>query len=234
LIDVLAFQAEAEERLAQLEGYEQRVSDLEQQRRAAETAEREAASVIVKARRAAADRLAAEVEAHLRRLAMAHASLAVTVGDDDPGDDVAFLLSANPGSPLLPLARVASGGELARTMLALRMVLTEAPDTLVFDEVDAGIGGAAAVAVGRSLADLGARHQVLVVTHLPQVAALADTQIVVSKRVAAGTTVASAEIVAGERRVLEVARMLSGDQASTSARRHAAELLLSGRRTGSS
>ena len=79
----------------------------------------------------------------------------VTVGDEDPGDDVTFLLAANPGLPLLPLARVASGGELARTMLALRLVLSEAPDTLVFDEVDAGIGGAAATAVGRALAGLG-------------------------------------------------------------------------------
>jgi DNA repair protein RecN (Recombination protein N) len=156
---------------------------------------------------------------------MPHAEVAVTVGDHDPGDDVSFLLAANPGSPLLPLARVASGGELARSMLALRLVLTEAPDTLVFDEVDAGIGGSAAVAVGRSLAALGERHQVLVVTHLAQVAALADTHVVVSKRVESGATLASAVVVAGEDRVDEVARMLSGDQAGESARRHAADLL---------
>ena len=80
---------------------------------------------------------------------MPHAEVDVTVGDDAPGDDVTFLIAANPGLPLLPLSRVASGGELARTMLALRLVLTEAPETLVFDEVDAGIGGAAATAVGR-------------------------------------------------------------------------------------
>ena len=92
----------------------------------------------------------------------------------DPGDDVTYLLAANPGSPPLPLARVASGGELARTMLALRLVLSEAPPTLVFDEVDAGIGGDGGHAVGRALAALAADHQVLVVTHLPQVAAFAD------------------------------------------------------------
>ena len=88
-----------------------------------------------------------------------------------------FLLAANPGSPPLPLAKVASGGELARAMLALRLVLTAAPPVLVFDEVDAGIGGQAALAVGRALAALGGDHQVLVVTHLPQVAAFADAQV---------------------------------------------------------
>ncbi len=104
-------------------------------------------------------------------------------------------------------------------------MLSEAPDTLVFDEVDAGIGGAAAVAVGESLAALGARHQVLVVTHLPQVAALADAQIVVDKRIVDGMTVATATRVDGESRTAEVARMLSGQEGSASARRHAAELL---------
>ncbi|HNJ98162.1 MAG TPA: hypothetical protein PLV13_08565, partial [Ilumatobacteraceae bacterium] len=149
----------------------------------------------------------------------------ITVGGDDPGDEVAFLLAANPGSPLLPLARVASGGELARAMLAPRLVLTEAPDTLVFDEVDAGIGGAAAVAVGSKLAELGERHQVLVVTHLAQVAALADRHVVVAKRVEGDVTVATASVVDGDGRVEEVARMLSGDQAAESARRHAADLI---------
>jgi DNA repair protein RecN (Recombination protein N) len=109
------------------------------------------------------------------------------------------------------------------------LVLTEAPDTLVFDEVDAGIGGAAAVAVGRSLAALGDRHQVLVVTHLAQVAALADTHVVVRKQVVgsgtAAVTVAAAVAVHGDDRVDEVARMLSGDAAPAAARQHAAELL---------
>lgn len=174
---------------------------------------------------AGAGALADEVQHHLRELAMPHATVAVTVGEHDPGDEVSFLLAANPGSPLLPLARAASGGELARTMLALRLVLTEAPDTLVFDEVDAGIGGSAAVAVGRNLAALGARHQVLVVTHLAQVAALAHTHVVVSKRVLAGATLTTAARIDGQDRVDEVARMLSGDEAADSARRHAADLL---------
>jgi DNA repair protein RecN (Recombination protein N) len=225
LADVIAFRDETEQRLAELEGYEQRVARLERERADAEADERRAAAAVGATRRAGSAQLAAEVQQHLRALAMPHADVAVRVGDDDPGDDVAFLLAANPGTPLLPLARVASGGELARAMLALRLVLSEAPDTLVFDEVDAGIGGAAALAVGRSLARLGERHQVLVVTHLAQVAALADTHVVVSKRVVDGSTIASATVVEGEGRVDEVARMLSGDSGAAAARLHAAELL---------
>ena len=110
-------------------------------------------------------------------------------------------------------------------MLALRLVLTEAPDTLLFDEVDAGVGGEAALAVGRSLARLGQRHQVLAVTHLAQVAAFAEHQIVVDKRESGARTVVEARPVDGEDRVVELARMLSGLSASGSARRHAEELL---------
>ncbi|MEM1333302.1 MAG: DNA repair protein RecN, partial [Actinomycetota bacterium] len=165
-------------------------------------------------------------------LAMPHASVAVEVGEhaeDHPGDAVRFLLAANPGAPLLPLTRVASGGELARAMLALRLVLSaDAPgdgvETLVFDEVDAGIGGEAAHAIGAALADLGRHHQVLVVTHLAQVAAAADAQISVVKAVRDGATFASAAPVSGDRRIEEIARMLSGS-ASESACGHARELL---------
>jgi DNA repair protein RecN (Recombination protein N) len=147
--------------------------------------------------------------------------------DDNPGDHVVFLLAANPGSPLLPLTRVASGGELARTMLALRLTLTGGASpglTLVFDEVDAGIGGTAATAVAGALARLGADTQVLVVTHLAQVAALAATQFVVDKSVRRGTTTVTASAVTGDDRVAEIARMLSGSD-SESARQHAQELL---------
>ena len=136
-----------------------------------------------------------------------------------------FRLAANPGDPPQPMARVASGGELARAMLALRLVLTEAPDTLLFDEVDAGVGGEAALAVGGALARLGERHQVLVVTHLAQVAAFADHQIVVDKLEEGGRALARARPVDGEARVIELARMLSGMSESGSARRHALELL---------
>ena len=163
---------------------------LEADRATAFAAEREAAAAVGAARRAAAR------SARRRRSRSTCTTLGdgsrdrrtSSVGEDDPGDDVMFLLAANPGSPPLPLTKVASGGELARAMLAVRLVLMEAPDTLLFDEVDAGIGGAAATAVGRALAELGRDHQVLVVTHLAQVAALADAQIAVSKAVRRATS----------------------------------------------
>ena len=233
LASVMTYHAEAEERLQELESYDERAAELDEQRRAGLAAERSAAADVGRVRRAASEPLANAVEARLRRLAMSNASVAVEVGehaDDHPGDRVKFLLAANPGMPLLPLNRVASGGELARSMLALRLVLSEAEDnsagsgTLVFDEVDAGIGGETAQAVGDALADLARHHQVLVVTHLAQVAAAADTQISVSKTVRAGSTYASAKRLDAGDRVDELARMLSGS-ATRSAREHAKELL---------
>jgi DNA repair protein RecN (Recombination protein N) len=160
---------------------------------------------------------------------MPRATLGVEVGAEDPGDAVTLLLSANPGERAAPLAKAASGGELARAMLALRLVLLggggEGARTLVFDEVDAGIGGEAALAVGRSLAALGARHQVLVVTHLPQVAAFADAQVRVAKEVRGERTVATAARLGDADRVVELSRMLSGHPDSQAARGHAEELL---------
>jgi DNA repair protein RecN (Recombination protein N) len=149
----------------------------------------------------------------------------VSVGGPDPGDDVRFLLAANPGTPPQPLAKVASGGELARAMLALRLVLRAAPPVLVFDEVDAGVGGAAAIEVGRALAALGSDHQVLVVTHLPQVAAFADTQVTVTKRDRGGATVSQAATLGPEERIVELSRMLSGTPDSERVRQAAGELL---------
>lgn len=230
---VMAYHAETEDRLRELESYDQRAAELDEQRRAGLVAERAAAADVGRSRRAASEPLASAVEARLRLLAMSNASVAVEVGehaDDHPGDRVKFLLAANPGMPLLPLNRVASGGELARSMLALRLVLsgvdtnTAESGTLVFDEVDAGIGGEAAQAVGDALADLARHHQVLVVTHLAQVAAAAGTQISVSKTVRSGSTFASANRLDGDERVDELARMLSGS-ATKSARDHARELL---------
>ena len=228
---VMAFHAESAQRLRELERFDERAAELDAARSEALAVERRAAISVGTQRRAAAPRLAAAVETELRRLALPHASVGVTVGEhaeDHPGDRVQFLLAANPGSPLLPLTRVASGGELARAMLALRLVVSvgssEARRTLVFDEVDAGIGGSAAQAVGDALARLGRRHQVFVVTHLAQVAAVADAQISVSKTVRNGQTFAAATPVDGEVRVREVARMLSGSD-TDSALEHARELL---------
>ena len=243
LSDVIAYEVEARARLAELESHDQRVQVLEEERAEAMAAVTEAAREVGRARRAAGPLLAAAVEGHLRRLAMARACFAVAVDGPDPAESVQFLLSANAGEPPLPLAKVASGGELARAMLAARLVLTDAPPTLVFDEVDAGVGGEAAVAVGRALAALADDHpapsgrqgpsgplsgkQVLVVTHLPQVAAFADCQVAVTKEERDGRTVGAARVVTGHDRVVELSRMLSGQPASSAARGHAEELLAS-------
>ncbi len=233
LASVMSFHAETAERLRELEHFDQRAAELDDQRQVASAAERVAAEAVGRRRREVGPQLAAAVEEQLHRLAMPHAALAVEVGDhvdDHPGDRVQFLLAANPGSPLLPLTRVASGGELARAMLALRLVLSAATSTgdtgrtLVFDEVDAGIGGTAAQAIGDALAELGRHHQVLVVTHLAQVAAGATTQISVTKTVDGGQTYATAAPIDADERVGEIARMLSGTT-SASALDHARELL---------
>jgi DNA repair protein RecN (Recombination protein N) len=227
LHDVIEFAAGARARLAELASHEVRVAELERERDGGLAAEAVAAAEIARQRRAAAPRLAGAIEEHLRGLAMPRARVEVEVSGADPADDVAFLLAANQGEPPLPLAKVASGGELARAMLAARLVLTDAPGTLVFDEVDAGVGGAAALAVGRSLAALATAHQVIVVTHLPQVAAFADHQIGVTKAEVRGRTVASATPLDDSTRVVELSRMLSGQPESATAREHAEELLAS-------
>jgi DNA repair protein RecN (Recombination protein N) len=225
LADVLAYRDHIAGRLDELERHEEVAADLARAARAAAERVARAEAVVAKARRAAAPDLASRVQAHLPDLAMGGARLEVEVGGDGPADEVRFLLAANPGSPPRPLAKVASGGELARAMLALRLVLTAAPPTLVFDEVDAGIGGEAAITVGRALARLGRRHQVLVVTHLPQVAAFADAQVTVTKTSGDAETVARARQLERDERIVELSRMLSGTPQSATAREHAAELL---------
>jgi DNA repair protein RecN (Recombination protein N) len=222
---ILAFADEAAQRLVELDAAEVRAALLQVQLDAAEVEISGAEAAVGAARRRAAPKLAAAVEKRLRELAMPHARLEVTVGELDPADDVTILLGANPGEAVLPLAKVASGGELARAMLALRLVLTDAPPTMVFDEVDAGVGGEAAQAVGSALAEVAERHQVLVVTHLAQVAACARRQLGVHKEVTQGRTFAQTADLEGDDRVVEVARMLSGRPGSATARRHAEELL---------
>lgn len=229
LADVLAYVEECRARVAELESHGERVATLEAERSSVLREERAAAAVVAEARRGAAGKLGRAISRHLPSLAMAKAAVTVSVEGDDPADDVTFLLAANPGLPAGPLAKAASGGELARTMLAMRLVLSSGPPILVFDEVDAGIGGQAATHVAEALAELAARRQILVVTHLAQVAARADHHIVVDKefvtRGRTESTVARARAVDGPARVAEIARMLSGDADSTAARRHAKELL---------
>lgn len=232
LEEVISFGQECARRLAELESFEARAATLDQEREVAVRNLESAQAVVGSTRRNGATPLAQQVQKNLRTLAMAHAVIEVSVGQD-PGDDVVFLLAANPGSPVMPLTKVASGGELARTMLALRLVLSSGPNTLVFDEVDAGIGGEAAVAVAQALALLAKRHQVLVVTHLPQVAAAGHAHIQVSKSVRNGKTYAQAATLSEEERIAEIARMLSGGVAESTALEHARELLRDSHKSGS-
>lgn len=225
LDDVIAYHREAEERLAHLLDHDATVAQLEAELARAAEAEAAAAAQVGAARRRGAAPLAEAVERHLAELAMPTARFEVGVGASDPGDEVRFSLAANPGAPPGPIAKVASGGELARTMLALRLVLSAAPPVLVFDEVDAGIGGSAALAVGRALAALGAEHQVLVVTHLAQVAACADHQVQVHKRTDGGVTATAVRALGRDERVVEVARMLAGTPESERVQEAADELL---------
>jgi DNA repair protein RecN (Recombination protein N) len=187
---------------------------------------------LTEGRRDAAERLATHVEQELTMLAMADAAVAVRVEPRDLGphgaDEVTMLLAAHPGAPARPIAEAASGGELSRIMLAVEVALAghgNEGHTFVFDEVDAGVGGKAAQSVGQRLAALARTHQVIVVTHLAQVAAYADRHVVVEKSSDGAVTVSQVYEVSGEDRVREIARLLSGEEDSASARAHALELL---------
>jgi DNA repair protein RecN (Recombination protein N) len=223
--EVVAFADQAREQLAAIETREARARQLDAEMTEARQALAAAEDRVAGWRRAAAPSLAAEIQSTLRTLAMPSARFEVAVEGAGPGDQVSFLLGANPGEPLLPLTKVASGGELARTMLAVRLALTDAPGVLIFDEVDAGVGGSAATAVGAALAALGRRSQVLVVTHLAQVAAQADHQLAVLKTEQGGRTLSEVAELGAEERVVELSRMLSGSPDSETARTHARELL---------
>jgi DNA repair protein RecN (Recombination protein N) len=225
LAEVSAFGAAAAERLADLEGAVAAAEALEAQKADALVALAAAEDELGRTRRAGAPRLAAAVEERLCALAMTGARFEVAVDPEGAGDGVRFGLGANPGEPVQPLSRVASGGELARAMLALRLVATGGPPTMVFDEVDAGVGGTAALALARSLHEVSEGSQVLVVTHLAQVAAFADHQVSVEKETRGGRTVTSSAERAGHDRVVELSRMLSGSPDSATARAHAEELL---------
>jgi DNA repair protein RecN (Recombination protein N) len=234
---VIVYGREAAARLAELEAEESDVDAL-----AAEVGDLAAqltgrAEEVSAGRRSAAARLSTAVVEQLAELAMPHARFAVTLDDlDVPGphgaDHVRFLFSANPGEPLRPLGDVASGGERSRLSLAVEVALADVEDAqvLVFDEVDAGIGGATAMAVGRKLAGLArGGRQVLCVTHLPQLAAFADTHFVVDKRVRDGRTVTDVAEVSEDGRASELARMLSGSPGGEEALRHADRILVEAR-----
>lgn len=225
LAEVIAERESIRARLDELDSHDERARELGEAREAADAAVAAAAAVVAKARRAAAPDLADGVETRLRALAMPNADFRVAVDGPDPADEVEFLLAANRGGDPKPVGKVASGGELSRATLAIRLELTAGPPSLVFDEVDAGIGGETAWAIATALADLARRHQILVVTHLPQVAAAADAQINVAKDLDAAVTEAAATALDHDGRIRELARMLSGRPDSEVGRSHAVELL---------
>lgn len=230
--DLVSLRENIEADLAQGADWEAVIGNARAVEQAAHVALLEHASTVTQGRRRAAIRLSASVGAELSELAMPAATLEVRVTDKEPGpygaDDVAWLLSAHPGAPARPIADAASGGELSRIMLAVEVTLAGAGDgarTFVFDEVDAGVGGRAAQSVGQRLAALALSHQVIVVTHLAQVAAYADRHIVVTKASDGAVTLSQVVEVRGEDRVREVARLLSGEEESATARAHALELI---------
>jgi DNA repair protein RecN (Recombination protein N) len=192
----------------------------------------DSAAQLSKRRRAASKKLQTAVENELRSLAMPHARFTVAWSDVTPGrssgiDKPELLISANPGEDPWPLEKIASGGEISRVMLALRTVLAvdHRKKVLVFDEVDAGIGGKAAETVGQKLRELSSRYQVLCVTHLAQIAAFADHQYRIEKLVLDGRTVTRVEPLSGDARVEELVRMMSGSRVTEAARQHVKELL---------
>jgi DNA repair protein RecN (Recombination protein N) len=244
---VIAWAEHARTRLSDLDTSDDVLEELDRERLrlAAEVAE--LAAEVSKARSQAALRFADDVTVELAGLAMPHARVEVLVSPRAPGrgepaltvagvecgigpdgaDDVELRLLAHPGAPSLPLQKGASGGELSRVMLAIEVVFAGSggPPTLVFDEVDSGVGGQAAVEIGKRLARLARSHQVLVVTHLPQVAAFADQHLVVAKDTSGAVTTSGVHLVADTERARELARMLAGLPDSDLGIAHAEELI---------
>jgi DNA repair protein RecN (Recombination protein N) len=229
--EVLAWSAESARRVTELVAGDARIEELRAEVGRLDDRLTAAASVLSGLRRAAADRLAALVASELAALAMPNAQLAFELTPRElcptGGDQVNLVFSANPGSAPGPLGKVASGGELSRVRLALEVVLaTDATgETFVFDEVDAGVGGAVALEIGRRLARLAETCQVIVVTHLAQVAAFADRHYQVTKSDDGSVTTSGIRRVDGEERLEVLARMMGGLDSSESALAHARELL---------
>jgi DNA repair protein RecN (Recombination protein N) len=228
---VLSTRDQAAAELELLDTADTDLRSLAARRVAAESALHAAAEALSSRRREAADRLARGVNRLLPKLGLPGGKLAVElVPHDVPGphgrESVQLNVQLNQGLESKALAKVASGGELSRLMLALKVVLVkhDAIATLVFDEVDQGIGGETGVQVGAALAEVAERHQVLVITHLPQIAARADSHLVVSKEARRGIATSDVQVLHGEDRINEIARML-GDAEGDAARRHAQALL---------
>jgi DNA repair protein RecN (Recombination protein N) len=236
--DVLRYRDEAQGQLESLDNWEEDKADLEERIKALERDVLSAARSLSDRRKGAAVELGTAVESTVQNLGMAKTSFVVAVEQRASAsgrpicgphgiDSVAFRITPNPGEPLKPLSEIASGGEISRVMLALKTALAEVDHlfTLVFDEIDAGIGGEIALSVGHHLKELAGHKQVLCITHLASIAARADNHITVAKNVVNGRTTTQVDRIAGERRIEEIARMLAGDKDASVSRQHAEELL---------
>jgi len=220
--------------LDELTHAEERGRELEQAALDAESAYRQCAAELSRLRKAAARKFAACVTDTMAGLGMPGGQFDIALGPLAAGaerasgvDDIEFLISANPGQPPMPLSRVASGGELSRMSLSIQVIASDGSTipTMVFDEVDSGVGGGVAEMVGRRLAEVARDRQVLCVTHLPQVASLADHHIRISKVTDGKATRTGAHVLNQEERVDELARMLGGVEITAKTREHAAEML---------
>jgi DNA repair protein RecN (Recombination protein N) len=228
----------AAQRLKDLSGGEDRLMEMENEAKELFKVMAVAAIDLSKARIKSAEKLSELVTTELHSLSMPNAYLQIQVNSKDSSieasfqsfglDDIEILFCSHQGGKALPLNKVASGGELSRVMLALEVVIADSQNigTYIFDEVDAGVGGKAAIEIGRRLATLSKKAQVIVITHLPQVAVWADQHLVVKKNEGGSVTQSDVLEVSADERKIEIARMLSGQEGSETAQQHAAELLL--------
>jgi DNA repair protein RecN (Recombination protein N) len=237
--EIIAYGEEVARKLNELENREELLRDLKKQQDVAATAYLQMAQATSKRRYSAAKELQKLVEAEINQLAMkAQFKVEVSGADDQENwtgsgfDTVVYLISPNPGEPLRPVDKIASGGELSRVMLALKATIetgrktkSHVQRTLVFDEIDTGIGGRAAEAVGKKLKQLARANQVLCITHLPQIASFADHHYLIEKREAAGRAKTVVRALATQERTEEVARMLSGAELTETSRQHAEQLI---------
>lgn len=225
LSEIIRYRERLRKRIDELGSFEQSAAKLEKDIAGYRSQVRESEGEVRQRRMEGAAEFARSVERRLGDLAMPNSRFEVVFGETPVGDPVTFHFSPNPGEQLRPISKAASGGELSRIMLAIRLLASADVETMIFDEVDAGIGGRTAISIGKALAELALEKQVIVVTHLAQVAAFADGHIAIHKSDESGRSITHGKVVEGEERVSELARMLSGHHDSRAAKEHARELL---------